>query len=59
MRCMRCEVQGAKAGKDMVIESVGDLVREFGTSSDDREVALILNHQACSNGRIRKAIEKL
>ena len=39
----------------MVIESVGDLVREFGTSSDDRKVALILN-QACSNGRIGRAI---
>ena len=25
----------------MMIESVGDLVREFGTSSDDRKVALI------------------
>ena len=27
----------------MLIESVGDLVREFGMSSDDEKVALILN----------------
>ena len=30
-----------KQERDRVIEYVGDLVREFGTSSDDRKVALI------------------
>ena len=43
---LRCEVR--KQERDMVIESVGDLVR---TSSGDRKVALILN-QNHSNGRI-------
>ena len=41
----------------MVIESVGDSLREFGMSSDDKKMVLILN-QACSNGRIGKAIDQ-
>ena len=36
---LRCEVW--KQEKDMVIESVGDLVREFGMTYDNRKVTLL------------------
>ena len=42
----------------MVAGFIEDLVGEFFTATDDRKVALILD-QACSNGRVGKAVEKL
>ena len=42
----------------MLVGFMGDLEGEFWTSTDDRKVALILD-QACSNGRVGKAVEKM
>ena len=40
----------------MLAGIMDDLVGEFCTATDDRKVASILN-QACSNGRVGKAME--
>ena len=53
---LRCE--GWRQEREMLAGFMGDLEGEFWTATDDRKVALILD-QACSNGRVGKAIEKI
>ena len=53
---LRCE--GWRQEREMLAGFMGDLEGEFCTATDDRKVALILD-QACSNGRVGKAVEKM
>ena len=53
---LRCE--GWRQEREMLAGFMGDLEGEFWTATDDRKVALILD-QACSNGRVGKAVEKM
>ena len=53
---LRCE--GWREERETLAGFMGDLEREFWIATDDRKVALILD-QACSNGRVGKAVEKM
>ena len=53
---LRCE--GWRQEREMLTGFMGDLVGEFCTATDDRKVALILDH-ACSNRRVGKAVEQM
>ena len=53
---LRCE--GWRQGREMLAGFMDDLVGEFCMATDDMKVTPIL-YQACSNGRVRKAVEKI
>ena len=53
---LRCE--GWRPEREVVTECVEMQVGEFCTATDDGKVALILD-QACCNGRVGRAVEKM
>ena len=53
---VRCE--GWTQEREVVTKCIEMLVGELCTATDDRKVALILE-QACCNGRVGRAVEKM
>ena len=53
LKCKGCRQQ-----REILAGFMDNLVGEFCTATDDRKVTLIL-YQACSNGRVWKAVEKI
>ena len=50
--------KGWRQEREVLAGFMGDLEGEFCTATDVRKVVLILD-QACSNGRVGKAVEKM